>query len=171
MRISDWSSDVCSSDLMGAISNSSSAVTKVGESGNVDVGFVITGGEIVDEHGHFDEETTVENSRDVSDPYDELTPPDNPTPRSLVCANGNGDTYTADESVLIETIYAYFQGKNRNQLTAINWPDGKSPESSTTFTDDKSFGSLPVNSIVVDDPVYAEIAGGDRKSTRLTSSH
>ena len=145
---------------VGAISNSSSAVTKVGESGNVDVGFVITGGEIVDEHGHFDEETTVENSRDVSDPYDDLTPPDNPTPRSLSCANGPDDAYTADESVLIETIYAYFKGKNKNQLTEISWPDGRSADSSSSFTDDKEFGSLPVNSITVDDPVFTEISGG-----------
>src|SRR3546814_18452782 len=115
MRISDWSSDVCSSDLMGAISNSNSAVTKVGESGNIDVGFVITGGEIVDEHGHFDEETKVENSRDVSDPYEGLTPPDNPTPRTLNCAHGQAGLSTADASVLIETIYAYFQRRNSNQ--------------------------------------------------------
>ena len=40
---------------VGAISNDPTAVTKVGESGEVDVNFVITGGEIVDEHGHFDE--------------------------------------------------------------------------------------------------------------------
>lgn len=145
---------------VGAISNSNSAVTKVGESGNIDVGFVITGGEIVDEHGHFDEETTVENSRDVSDPYEGLTPPDNPTPRTLNCANGHDGVYTADESVLIETIYAYFQGRNRNQLTSISWPDGRSSDTSSSFTDDKEFGSLPVNSIIVDDPVFTEIAGG-----------
>src|SRR3546814_747547 len=48
---------------MGAISNNAASVVKVGESGNVDVGFVISGGEIVDEHGHFDEETKVEKDR------------------------------------------------------------------------------------------------------------
>jgi hypothetical protein len=156
--------NVTASCGVGAISNDPTAVTKVGESGNVDVNFVITGGEIVDEHGHFDEETQVENARDISDPYDDLVPPDNNTPRTLSCSKDGVDSYTADESIVVETVYAYFQGKNRNSLTSINWPDAKSTETMRTFADDKEFGTPPVNSIDVGDTVYTEIdgAGNDR---------
>jgi hypothetical protein len=135
---------------------------------------VITGGEIVDEHGHFDEETQVENSRDISDPYDDLVPPDNSTPRSLSCSQNANDAYIADESVLIETVYSYFQGRNSNQLTSINWPDARATETSRSFTDDKEFGSLPVNLIAIGDVVYTEIdgAGNDKiwEASRTTTT-
>ena len=145
---------------VGALSDSATSVVKLGSSGNIDVGFVVTAGNIDDAHGHFSQEERVVNAGNLKDPYEELTPPNDSTSRTLSCP-ANNNKYTADETVQIKAEYAYFKGKNKNSLTAYTYPNPKATTTSAgTTTLGKSFNSAPANSQTVGNPSYTEVSGG-----------
>lgn len=124
---------------IGAVSDGTGAVAISGNSGTYDVGFVVTAGSVTDTHDGFANATVVENSEGVFDPFEELTPPDNPTPRTLSCA-GSSDPWSADETQTVTTSFVYYQGRNRAQAVAdgpvtYTGTEGSTPTTtSTTFT-------------------------------------
>lgn len=96
--------------------------------------------------------------RNLEDPFEDLTPPDNPISRSLSCPSSSV-TYTADETVTITTEYHYFTGSNRNRLTA--YPGYPNPQvgsntvngpTNITFNSSPSDNSVPTN-------IYEEVSG------------
>lgn len=143
---------------VGALSDHETSVTKLGGSGMVDVTFVVTAGNIDDQHNHFDTEEVIVHSGDLSDPYAGLTPPNNATPRTLTCPAAN-NKYTADETVTIKAEYAYFKGKNKNSLTPYGHPNPKPTTTTTTVTAGKTFNSEPVYSQSTANPTYIQVSG------------
>ncbi|TMM49947.1 pilus assembly protein TadG-related protein [Qipengyuania marisflavi] len=103
---------------VGAISDASDAVHINGNSGTYDVGWVISGGGVSDQHDGFGTAPVVENMDDLYDPFDHLTPPDNPTPQSLNCGSVNATAWTADESRQATLSYKYYRGQNTAKATA-----------------------------------------------------
>lgn len=129
---------------LGALSTNASAISTAGGSGDVKVGFVVTGGGINDQQGHFKEETRLQWATNLENPYVGLTPPNNPNEKSLpACGNENGK-YTAYESVSIKTTYRYFKGPRKNELTAYTNPEAKPTTTSTpVVTAGKEFSQEP----------------------------
>lgn len=159
----------------GALSTSSSAIAFLGESGTYDLSYVVTAGGVVDEHGHMDNGNVVEGARDLEDPFDDLTPPDNATPRSLSCPASTN--YSADETVTITITYAYFTGSNRNNLTAYNdYANAQQDSSNSTTTVGVGFETSPTNTSATT-TVYTEVEGRgndkvwERKITTTAKSY
>ena len=145
---------------VGTLSNHATSVSKIGSSGEIDVGFVVTAGNIDDPHGHFDEEERRVNAGNLKDPYEGLEPPDNPVARTLTCPASQSE-YTADETVRVRSEYAYFKGRNKNSLSPYAYPEPKeatlSPASTTIG---KSFNFPPQNSESTASPSYTQVSGG-----------
>ena len=99
---------------IGAVSDSDDAVSISGNSGTYNVGFVVTAGTVLDRHDGFANADVVENSEGVFDPFENLVPPDNPTPRTLSCG-GSSDPWSADETQTEVVTYNYYQGRNARQ--------------------------------------------------------
>lgn len=130
---------------IGAISDAADAVSKVGGAGNVDVGFVITSGGISDQHGHFDQETKIAGTSGLEDPYEDLTPPDNSTPRSLSCATSSA-TYTADVTRSDTFSYDYWRGSNTNNVSSYNYSPPQASRTVPYATTTGSYTSYPTDS-------------------------
>ncbi|MEP5938949.1 MAG: pilus assembly protein TadG-related protein [Erythrobacter sp.] len=99
---------------VGAVSDSDDAVSISGNSGTYNVGFVVTAGTVLDRHDGFAGADVVENSEGVFDPFEDLTPPNNPTAQTLSCG-GASDPWTADETQTESYTYVYYQGRNSRQ--------------------------------------------------------
>jgi len=152
--------DVVATCGVGSLSSHASSVAKWGGSGRIDVGFVVTAGNIDDAHGHFADEERQVNATNLSDPYEGLEPPDNPVARSLSCPP-SGNKYTADETVRVKAEYAYFTGSNKNRLSPYSYPDPKPTTLSAGTTEfGKSFNRAPQDSQVVGNPSLTQIPGG-----------
>nr|WP_269748033.1 pilus assembly protein TadG-related protein [Altererythrobacter lutimaris] len=133
---------------IGAVSDGNGAVAISGNSGTYDVGFVITAGSVTDTHDGFANATVVENSEGVFDPFEELTPPDNPAPRTLSCG-ASSDPWTADETQVEAVTYNYYQGRNARQAEnggtiTYTGTNGSLPTTSAPLTfDDQTFSTSP----------------------------
>lgn len=82
---------------IGALSKDKTAIRKDGAAGQVDVGFVVTAGGIVDEFGHFADEAKITSALGMTDPYASVSAPDNPVPAALPteCIGGAKGAITA----------------------------------------------------------------------------
>ena len=144
---------------VGALSNSNRAVEISGSAGTYDVGWVATSGKVVDQHDGFANATIAENVEDLYDPFESLTPPDNPTPRSLSCASGSA-SYTADQTVTENITYSYFIGRNRNSATTYNsFIDAKPAETSTVTFAGQTYTSQPVDETSITSTNLYQVAG------------
>ena len=144
---------------VGSLSNNNRAVEISGSSGTYDVGWVATSGKVVDPHGGFSNAQIAENVEDLYDPFDSLTPPDNPTPRSLSCGSST-TTYTADELTVTTVTYSYFIGRNANQAISYNaFIDAKGPETTRNEVDDLGFTSLPADQTQTTTSDLYQVAG------------
>ncbi|XUU60029.1 pilus assembly protein TadG-related protein [Erythrobacter sp. HA6-11] len=136
---------------VGAVSNGNNAVEISGNSGVYNVGFVITAGSVRDQHGGFASAEVVENSEGVFDPFEELTPPDNPISRTLSCG-ATSDPWTADEVQTETTTYRYYQGRNSRQAEragtiTYTGSNGSTAPTPTPLTySGETFSSEPVTS-------------------------
>ena len=129
---------------LGAISTANGAIEIKGNSGTYNVGTISTGGTVTDIHDGFAGSTISENQTGLFDPFESLTPPNNPTPRSLTCASSSSANYTADETTAESITYNYYRGRNRSQATATNsYADAKPNESSTSALVNQNYTSQP----------------------------
>lgn len=133
----------------GAVSDSDGAVTISGSSGTYDVGFVVTAGSVVDTHDGFANATVVENSENVFDPFEDLTPPDNPTARTLSCS-GTSDPWSATEMQVATTSFKYYQGQNEAKARAAGeitytGPGRTTSTSDTTILALQTYSAEPVD--------------------------
>lgn len=134
---------------IGAVSDSNGSVTVSGNGGTFDVGFVVTAGSVVDRNDGFANATVVENSENLFDPFDELTPPNNPTPRSLSCG-ATSDPWSATEQQVATTSFRYYQGQNESRarqggpLASYTGPGRTTPTTTTTTLAQQTYSTQPV---------------------------
>jgi len=128
---------------LGAISTANGAIEIKGNSGTYNVGSISTGGTVIDIHDGFAGSAISENDTSLFDPFEDLTPPDNPTPRTLSCGSSTG-SYTADQTTTEQTTYNYYIGRNRSRAVAYGaYADAKSDTSSTTTLVNQDYTSQP----------------------------
>ena len=135
---------------IGARSDASDAVRINGSSGVYNVGFVVSGGGVSDGQDGFSEAAVMENMADMVDPFEDLTPPDNPVAQSLNCGSNATGIWTANETRRQQIAYRYYRG--RNKIVAASSPafdyDGpgmSSPSDTTGNPVTKEFPTEPVN--------------------------
>lgn len=80
---------------VASLSTSDTSIRTNGSSRAQNINTVASAGGIDDGMGAFANASTIENFDGLNDPYSGLTPPDNPTPRTLSCGS-SGLNYTGD---------------------------------------------------------------------------
>lgn len=106
---------------VASLSTSDTSIRTNGSSGAQNINTVASAGGIDDGMGAFANASTIENFDGLNDPYSGLTPPDNPTPRTLSCGS-SGLTYTGDDfdngdqPLSIPKIYTKFPRKTCKAL-------------------------------------------------------
>lgn len=79
---------------MAALSSSDSAIVVDGQP-QVDAGYIMSAGGIDDALTSLGENELLEYVEGLEDPYEGLTPPDNPTPREYKCQNNRGTKFAS----------------------------------------------------------------------------
>lgn len=149
---------------VGAMSEAGNAIRTNGSSGPQNINFAVTGGQIVDEMNAFANSEMVENMTNLTDPFEGLTPPDNPTSRSLSCNSSSTGGWSADETRNASVSYQYYRGQNANRAEgegtiSYSGPGMSSPSSSTTTLVGQTYSSEPNdNTQTVNGDLY-QIAG------------
>ena len=137
---------------VGARSTATNAIVTNGNTGPQNINWVVAGGTISDGSGAFANAEIVENYDNMVDPWEDLMPPDNPTPQTIPTGCGgshNQPTWTADETITETVSYIYYKGKNKT-LAAATDPiayagDGALTGSTTVYPtiDDAEFTQEP----------------------------
>lgn len=110
---------------IAALSTSEKSIIVDG-SPTVDVGWILSKGG-VDEWLSTNTDDAIHDHMDgLFDPYKELKPPNNPTPRTYGCTPGATST-TADITISVQTTYSYYKGANQSNATAYNYSQAKAP--------------------------------------------
>ena len=99
---------------VGARSTADGAIVTNGSGGAQNINWVVAGGTIDDKMGAFANSDVVENYENMIDPWQGLTPPDNPTPRTTNCGTATA-SWLADETQYDYITYKYYRGPNENQ--------------------------------------------------------
>jgi hypothetical protein len=132
---------------VGARSDASNAVRTNGSSGPQNITFAISGGGVSDGAGAFANSDVVENLEDLTDPYAGITPPDNPTPRTLSCGSAAAN-WTANETATKHSTYRYYKGQNVSKATEgglVTYSGAKPAATSVINTLDMTFSTEPTN--------------------------
>ena len=98
---------------VGARSNANNAIVTNGSSGAQNINWVVAGGTISDGAGAFANAKVIENYNNMVDPWEGLTPPDNPTARTVSCGSATAN-WQADETQVDAITYKYYRGKNKS---------------------------------------------------------
>ena len=106
---------------VASLSTSDTSIRTNGSSGAQNINTVASAGGIDDGMGAFANASTIENFDGLNDPYSGLTPPDNPTPRTLSCGSSGltytgDDFYNGDQPLSIPKIYTKFPRKTCKAL-------------------------------------------------------
>lgn len=131
---------------VASLSTSDTSIRTNGSSGPQNINTVASAGGIDDGMGAFANASMIENFDGLNDPYSGLTPPDNPTPRTLSCGSSSL-TYTGDESISITTSYTYYRGQNASQARnagAYAYPGAQVGTTTTTSSTGNIYTSQPV---------------------------
>ncbi|WP_199857853.1 Tad domain-containing protein [Erythrobacter sp. EC-HK427] len=85
------------------------------------LGWILSGGGVDDGLDALDDTPITENVSGLVNPYADLVPPDNPTPRAAPCEDYNDETpdasYTNSYTVTRTTYSRYYRGDNRSSMT------------------------------------------------------
>lgn len=157
---------------IGAISDADDAVYIGGNAGSYDIGWAITRGGVSDGHGGLGDAEIAENLEDLYDPFADLTPPDNPTPRDLSCGSSE-KSWTADRTETIATSYAYYRGKNANNAVSYtDYAEAKESTTDTTTVLGQTYGSEPVSGTSTETQSMYQVssAGKDKVYEEPTST-
>lgn len=106
-----------------ALSDASNAIEVSGGSGTLDLGWLIARGGIDDYFDDLDNTTVLEGAGDITNPFADLVPPDNATPREFTCpgdsssSTGTSASYTITYSVTRVLSDKYYRGSKRNNMT------------------------------------------------------
>ncbi|TNE46136.1 MAG: hypothetical protein EP341_10180 [Sphingomonadales bacterium] len=146
---------------LASFSQNANSIVTNGNTGPQNINTVVAAGGISDGAGAFGNAETEENFEGLEDPYAGLTPPDNPTPRTLSCASSSV-TYTADETVDATESYNYYRGRNASQAErdgTISYAGAQPSTTNTTVTYANTFTSLPVGGTSQTSGSLYQIAG------------
>lgn len=108
---------------VAALSTASNAIAVSGGSSPIDLGWVIAAGGITDYFDDRDDTEVLRNASGLTDPFAELTPPDNPVARTFTCPDEEGDSssdgasFTITLSVTRTVSEKYYTGERRNRLS------------------------------------------------------
>ena len=116
---------------IAALSTSDSAILVNGNP-QVDAGWIITAGGVDDWLRDNTDDDIRENLEGLIDPFADLTPPDNATPRTYACASG-GRTTTADVRTTIGVTYTYRRGANLNNALPYIYSPARAPSLTSTL--------------------------------------
>lgn len=151
---------------VASFSTSSESIRTNGSGGAQNINSVAAAGGVSDGMGAFVNSSVIENFDGLEDPYEGLTPPDNPTPRSVSCGSGSV-SYSADQTIQTTLTYRYYRGRNQNQAVSggtITYVGAKASTTSTVTNVGQSFTSLPVDgtSQNISDPYQVSGSGPDK---------
>ncbi|MDG2002860.1 MAG: hypothetical protein P8J20_05960, partial [Novosphingobium sp.] len=99
----------------------------------------------------------IENALGLSDPFAGITPPDNPTARTLSCSGGT-TSYTATYDVDVTVTEYYYEGSKRNQMPLVG-------TSSPTSSSSTQTSSASANTQVGDTETTSDTQTGSVTST------
>lgn len=146
---------------VASFSNSGEAIRTNGSGGAQNISSVAAAGGISDGMGAFVNASQVENFDGLEDPYEGLTPPNNPTPRSVSCGSSSS-SYTADKTVVTTTSYSYYRGRNETQAAlagTITYAGARAGTTSTANSYGDTYTSLPVNGTSVTESDLYQVSG------------
>lgn len=133
---------------VASMSEAADSISTNGSSGPQNINTAVAAGRIRDGMNAFQNSETRENYDGLEDPYEDLVPPDNPTPRGLSCGSSTV-TWTADETTTSTLSYKYYKGKNKNAAKSageIAYAGSSPTETTTTIETGQSYTSEPVGS-------------------------
>ncbi|WP_435417547.1 TadE/TadG family type IV pilus assembly protein [Parerythrobacter aurantius] len=161
---------------VGSLSDAADSIAIIGNSGTFNLGYVITAGGFSDPHGRAGSVTRAENMGDLADPHEGLTPPDNPTPRTLTCPS-NESNWTADKNTQITQTYSYWTRSQGNYVAYTSQANPRAEVVNPATTEqDIRFTQEPTNPDPLVEDTYTEISGRgndrvyerERRTTTIT---
>jgi len=144
---------------IAALSNAAEAIT-VNGSPTIDAGYLIAAGGIDDWFKTNTDDTVLENQDGLVDPFKDLTPPTNNTPRSATCPKGkttttpDTTTYVADKIVTRTQItYQYYKKSgNTYNVTPYTGSYKKANVDTSATQTNVTLSALPASSSIVTGP-------------------
>jgi Flp pilus assembly protein TadG len=139
---------------IAALSNAEEAISVDGNP-TIDAGWLIAAGGIDEWFRTNSNDTVLENQTGLTDPFADLVPPTNDTPRSGTCPKGKTTTtYTADQvTTRTQITYSYYKKSGNNYTTNGYAGTYKKPNSDTTVSETNvALSTLPASNTVVTGP-------------------
>ena len=104
---------------MAALSVSDQSIIANGNP-EVNIGHILSAGGIDDWFDENTDDVILEYMEGLYDPFENLSPPDNPTARTYSCPSGGSATETtADVTETVTTSFTYYRGASKNNATQI----------------------------------------------------
>lgn len=161
---------------IAALSDDDNAI-KVNGNPTIDAGWLISAGGIDDWFDTNTDDTVMENQTGLSDPFAELTPPTNNTPRTYSCPKGKTTTSYLADSVTTRTQVSYkYYKKSGNTYTQVTYANAKSSSDATTSASNVTLDALPTSNpevtTTLDSYIVVSGSGSNRiyeQSTRTTT--
>lgn len=139
---------------IAALSNAAEAISVDG-SPTIDAGWLISAGGIDEWFRTNTNDTILENQEGLVDPFADLTPPTNDTPRTATCPKGKTTTTYSADSVTTRTqiTYSYYK-KSGNNYTSNGYAGTYKKDSSDTTVSESNvtLTALPASNTVVTGP-------------------
>ena len=167
---------------IAALSNAAQAITVDG-SPTIDAGWLIAAGGIDEWFKNNTDDTVLENQEGLVDPFKDLTPPTNNTPRSATCPKGKTTTtpitttYVADQIVTRTQItYGYYKKSGNNYVaTAYSGSYKKANSDVSTTQTNVTLSALPPSNTDVNGPSnsgyqWVDGSGGNKIYQRSTTT-
>ena len=147
---------------IAALSDADEAIS-VNGSPTIDAGWLIAAGGIDDWFKTNTNDTVLENQDGLTDPFEDLSPPTNDTPRSATCPKGKTTTttttsYIADKIVTRTQIsYGYYK-KSGNSYAATTYTGSykKTNSDASATQTNVTLAALPSSSVVVTGPTASD---------------
>jgi Flp pilus assembly protein TadG len=148
---------------IAALSDSATAITVNGNP-TIDAGYLISAGGIDDWFNTNTNDTVLENQTGLVDPFKDLVPPTNTTPRTGTCPKGkttttpSTTTYTADAvATRTQITYGYYKKTGNNYTTVTYNGSYKKTNVDTTATQTGvTLSALPSSNTVVTGPTASD---------------
>jgi len=154
---------------IAALSDADEAIS-VNGTPTIDAGWLIAAGGIDEWFKTNTDDTVLENQEGLVDPFGELTPPTNDTPRSATCPKGKTTTaYIADQiTTRTQITYSYWKKSGNNYVSNNYTGTYKKTNSDTTVSESNAIlTEMPASNTVVTGPTdsgyqWVDGSGGNK---------
>ncbi len=147
---------------MAALSTDDLSI-KVNGNPEIEAGWILSAGGVDEWLKNNTDDVIMEYMNGLYDPFADLSPP-NPTAsqisRTYSCS-GESDTTFADVAIRTISSYSYWQGPNKNNLTAWDNPDGRANSNVYSSDDDILVANGTVEGTTVEEEVQWRDLGGN----------